>query len=115
MAHAKSEVKFFLIHPKLTKNHCNIQIKYSARPTASIHTLTMPHPIKKSAHAKDQRHNGGQHFTTAKYSDSASEYATSAEHASISDSDVSSLEAEEPVVLPGSQLSQKSRSYSSMA
>ena len=68
----------------------------------------MPCPTKKFAHAKAQWHNGGQHFTTAKYSDSASQYATSAKHSSISDSDVSSLEAEEPVVLPGSQLSQKS-------
>jgi hypothetical protein len=99
---AKSEVKFSLIHPKPAKNHCNIQIKYSGRQTASIHTLTMPHPTKKSAHAKAQRHDGDQHFTTAKYSDSASEYATSAEHSSSS-------EAEEPAVLPSSKLSQKSR------
>jgi len=59
----------------------------------------MPHPTKKSICAKAQWSNGDQHFTTAKYPDSASEYATSAEHSSISNSDVSSSEAEEPVVL----------------
>ena len=62
----------------------------------------MPRPTKKSACAKAQQQNGDQHFTTAKYFDSASEYAISAKHSSISDSDVSSLEAEDHVVLPGS-------------
>jgi len=50
-------------------------------------------------YAKAQQHNGNQYFTTAKYSDSSSEYTTSAEHSSIFDSDISSSEAEEPVVL----------------
>lgn len=84
-----------------------IQIKYSAHRAAPNCKLTMPRPTKKSTRAKAQRCNGNQHFTTAEQSDSASEYATSAEHFSISN--VSSSEAEEPVLLPGPKPPPKSR------